>query len=580
MKQVVCDVLVAGSGVGGFAAALKLRTLGLDVLMVEKEPLFGGTTAYSAGMAWIPANPVAREKGDSADRAMTYLRSEAGNRLDLDRAEAFINNCNAAIEFLETVSDIRFTAAPSWPDYHPDAPGAAPELRAMAPSVFDGRRLGKRFSDLRPPLASTMLFGAMMVGRADLPHFLNARGSATSAFYSARIFARYLVDRTRFSRGTRLTGGNGLIAALATAAFRNGIPLWLSSPLTRLITGDGAVVGAVVRRNGEDIDLRARKAVVLACGGFSWDEQLRSSHFAHVKAKKNHVSAVPPGNTGKGIRLALDAGGRFDDTASNAAAWAPVSLVPQASGPPIPYPHFLDRAKPGVIIVSRHGRRFANEAVSYHDFVPRMIEACRSEREVEAFVIADHPTFRKYGLGAAPPAPVPYGAFLRSGYLLRGKTISDLAVKAGIDAAGLRATIAEFNRCAEDGLDPQFGKGGNPYQRFQGDKRHAPNPCVGPILKSPFFAVRVVPGDLGTFMGLRTDRFGRVLGERQPIAGLYAVGNDAASVFAGSYPGAGGTIGPAITFAYLAAMHIGGASNGLTEDGRTDHRSAEAGNDR
>jgi hypothetical protein len=187
-----------------------------------------------------------------------------------------------------------------------------------------------------------------------------------------------------------------------------------------------------------------------------------------------------------------------------------------------------------------------------------MVETCRDDPEIEAFIIADHPTFRRYGLGAAPPAPAPFGAFLRSGYLVRGATIDDLAAKAGIDAAALSKTIAEFNEDAETGADPLFGRGSNSYQRFQGDRLHRPNPCVGPIRQSPFYAIRLVPGDLGTFMGLKTDSVGRVLGEVEPIAGLYAVGNDASSVFAGSYPGAGGTIGPAITFAYLAAMHIGG----------------------
>jgi succinate dehydrogenase/fumarate reductase flavoprotein subunit len=561
MKTVACDVLVAGSGVAGFTAALKLHAQGRKVIMVEKEPLFGGTSAYSAGMPWIPANAAARAKGDSIEKALTYLRAEAGNRLDQARAEAFLANCNDAIEFLEANSAVRFTAQPVWADYHPDAPGAAAELRGMLPGVFDGRRLGKRFSELRPPLASMMIFGRMMVGREDLPHLFNMRRSASSALHCARIVARYCWDRTRYRRGTRLANGNSLVASLAVATFERGIPLWLSSPLKRLLQEGGAVTGAIVQNGGGEVEVRTRAAVVLACGGLPWNEGFRASHFPHVKRGKKHVSAAPRGNTGDGIRAALEAGGRFDDSASQPAPWAPISLVPQPDGPPVPFPHFIDRAKPGVIIVDRRGKRFANEAVSYHDFVPRMIEACRNDREVETFVIADHSTFRKYGLGAAPAAPAPYRTFLRSGYLMRGDSLEALASKAGIDPAGLAATVGNFNRHAEHGEDPEFGKGGDAYQRFNGDRRHGPNPCVGPIKTAPFYAVMLVPGDLGTFMGLKTDSRGRVLGEVDPIPGLYAVGNDAASVFAGSYPGPGATIGPAITFAYLAASDIGSSSH-------------------
>ena len=556
MKTLSCDVLVAGSGVGGFTAALRSQTKGFDVLMVEKEPMFGGTSAYSAGMPWVPANPTASKNGDTLGKASCYLLSEMGNLFDREKIDAYLSHCNAAIAFLEATSSVRFIAQAVWSDYHPDLPGAATEFRGLLPGVFDGRRLGKRFGELRPPLRSMMMFGGMMVGREDLPHFFNMRRSAKSALYCARIFVRYLLDRTRHARGTRLTNGNALVASLAASTFERGIPLWLSAPLKRLLIEQGAVTGAIVEKDREEIAIRTRKAVVLACGGFPWNDGLKAQHYPHLRAAKGHVSAAPRGNTGDGILLARDVGALFDDSAVNAAAWAPVSLLPQGEGPPTPFPHFIDRAKPGVIVVDKRGRRFANEAVSYHDFVPKMIEACQGDQKVEVFVLADHPTFRKYGLGAAPAAPAPFRPFLRSGYLMCGQTLKELAKIAGIDAAGLSATVANFNTFAEQGSDPQFGKGGDSYQRFNGDRNHSPNPCVGPIRSGPFYAVKMIPGDLGTFMGLKTDRFGRVLGETQPVPGLYAVGNDAASVFAGHYPGPGSTIGPAITFAYIAANHI------------------------
>ena len=544
----VCDVLIAGSGIAGFTAGLRAESLGMKVIMVEKEPLFGGTSAYSAGMPWIPANPSAVANGDSAAKAMTYLHSEIGPRVDRARIEAYLAHCNAAVAFLEACTSVRFAAQPVWSDYHPHLPGAAAEFRGLLPSTFDGRRLGSHFVELRPPLRSMMIFGGMMVGREDLPHLFNMRRSARSAAYCLRLFTRYLVDRLRFPRGTRLANGNGLVAAVATAAFARGIPLWLSSPAIRLLVEDGAVVGAVVNRKGVDMEVRTRRGVILACGGFPWNEELKSAHYPHVRAGKKHVSAAPRSNTGDGIRLAQSVGARFDDNADHAAAWSPVSLVPQADGTAVPFPHFIDRAKPGVIVVDRRGKRFANEAVSYHDFVPKMIEACRNDDDVEAFVIADHSTFRKYGLGAAPAAPAPIGSFLRSRYLMRGGR-SPHSPEPGCDCSRLRSRRSTRSR---EMVRSEYG-GQRQYQRFNGDRRHQPNPCVGPIERGPFYAVKIVPGDLGTFMGLKTDSAGRVLGRDGPIDGLYAVGNDAASVCAGHYPGPGSTIGPAITFAYLAA---------------------------
>jgi hypothetical protein len=556
MRSTTCDVLIAGSGVAGFTAALALHDRGLRVIMVEKEAVFGGTSAYAAGMPWVPANPEAIAHGDTPEKAFAYLRNEVGRRLNEEKAAAFLANCNAAISFLEHVSEVRFSPQPTWPDYHPNLPGAATGRRGLLPVKFDGRRLKNRFADLRPPLTSMMIFGRMMVGREDLPHLFAMRRSPRSALYCCGLFIRYLFDRLRYQRGARLVNGNALMAALASAAFTRKIPLSLSSPLTRLVVHDGRVAGGIVETPTGLLEIEAAKAVVLACGGFPWDERLKAQYFSHVGARKQHVSAAPRGNTGDGIRLALEIGGIFDSSASQAAAWTPVSLVPQASGLPVPFPHFIDRAKPGVIVVDRRGRRFANEAVSYHDFVPRMIEACRDDDRVEAFVIADHRTFRKYGLGAVPAAPAPFRSFLRTGYLMRAESLRELAARAGIDPDGFVGTVSEFNSLADDGLDPLFGRGSDSYQRFNGDGSHKPNPCVGPIRQAPFYAVRIIPGDLGTFMGLATDPCGRVLGNDSVVSGLYAVGNDAANVFCGHYPGPGSTIGPAITFAYVAAQTI------------------------
>ena len=559
MTSVACDVLVVGSGAGGFATAITAAHHGLDVILTEKEPVFGGTTAYSAGVVWIPASSHAEREGvpDSRAQALTYLEHEAGNRLDRERAQAFLDTCGEMLDFFERHSHVRYQLQKGWPDYHPDAPGAG-SSRGLLPVQFDGRLLGENFAKLRPPLASMMLFGGMMVGRDDLPHLFRMTRSLASALYCARLFARYALDRARHARGTRVSNGNALVARLAKTLFERSIPLWLSSPVRALTTRDGAVTGAVVAREGGDVTVTAR-GVVLACGGFPHDEELKRRHYPHVAAGKQHQSAAPATNTGDGIRLGQSAGGAFVETQAQPAAWTPVSLVPQRDGTPVPFPHFVDRGKPGVIAVDRRGKRFVSEARSYHDFTPAMIEACRDDAAVEAFLVADHRAFRLYGLGAAPPAPAPFKPFLRSGYLVSAPTLAELAHQLKIDVAGLVATVTAFNRHAATGEDPEFHKGSDAYQRFGGDPAHAPNPCVAPLVTPPYYAVRLVPGDIGTFLGLCTDRYARVLSASgAPIGGLYAVGNDAASVMGGAYPGPGITIGPAMTFGYIAARHLAG----------------------
>jgi glycine/D-amino acid oxidase-like deaminating enzyme len=561
MQRVECDVLVAGSGAGGLSAAITAAQQGLDVIVAEKELLFGGTTAYSAGGIWIPCSSHARRAGvaDSADEALRYLEQEVGGQLDRAKARAYLATCAEMLDFFERHTGVRFTLMTAWSDYHPDLPGASAGGRSLVPEPFDGRLLGEHFASLRPPLATMMLFGGMSVGRTDIPHLLNAARSPRSALHVARMLARYGADRLRWPRGTRLTNGNSLVAQLAKSLFDRGVPLWLRSPLVRLVRADGRVSGAIVRRNGAEVEVTARRGVVLACGGFPRDQDMQLEHYRHVAAGKNHVPLAPSGNTGDGIRAARGVGAAFTAEYSQPAAWTPVSLVPQRDGSTIPYPHFIDRCKPGYIAVDRRGRRFANEADSYHDFMPRLFDACREDRTVEAFLVSDHRAIRRYGIGVVPPAPMRLGPYLRSRYLTRAGTPEALARALGIDPAGFVAQLERYNRSAERGEDPEFGKGTNAYHRFGGDPMHTPNPNIAPIITPPYYAVRLVPGDLGTFIGLATDPRARVLDvNEQPIPGLYAVGNDQASVMGGTYPGAGITIGPAMTFGYIAARDLAG----------------------
>ncbi len=558
-----CDVLVAGSGAGAFAAALTARLHGLDVLMVEKEPLFGGTTAYSAGVIWIPCNghQAAASVRDSRADALAYLAHHVGNRLDRARAEAFVDHAAAMLDLFECEGLVEYALAPSWADYHPDEPGASEGGRSLCPADFDGRALGQWFDKLRPPIRTMTALGGMMVGRNDLPHVYRMTTSAASAWHVARMVARQARDRLAGNRrGTRLVNGNALIARLALNAFRRGVDLWLAAPVVALVRDGDRVTGAVVERGGRRFRVEARRGVVLACGGFPADAALKQRIYPHIAAGKGHVALPPPGNTGDGLRLAREAGGVFHDDVHHPAAWAPVSLVPQPDGPAIPFPHFFERGKPGFIAVDRRGRRFVNEARSYHVFVPAMIEACRGDAQAEAWILCDHRAIRRFGLGALGPAPVRVSPFLRSGYISRGATVRALAVACGIDADGLARTVDAFNGPARRGEDPAFGRGSDAYQRFNGWAGHAPNPCVAPLDRPPFYAVRVVPSELGTFAGIRTDAQARVVDAAgRPVAGLYAVGNDAASVMGGTYPAAGITIGPAMTFGYIAGRHLAGA---------------------
>ena len=560
-----CDVLVLGSGAGGLSAAVCAAHLGLDVVVAEKEAVLGGTTAMSAGVIWIPCSSHARRAGveDSRESALAYLQNEVGNRLDRDIAEAFLEHGPHMLDFLEAHSHLSYALAAPWPDYHPEVGDAMPGGRSLWVDHFDGRRLGADFASLRRPLETTMIMGGMSIAREDVPHFLRMTRSFRSALRVGRLLARHLVDRIRHSRGTRIANGNALVARLALTLKERGVPMLLSSPATRLLREEGRVTGAVLDRGGKPVEVHAARGVVLACGGFPASDEMKERYYPHLRAGKNHHSLPPDGNRGDGIRLGREAGAAFSPDSGKPAAWTPVSVVPRAKGPGEPYPHFIDRGKPGVIAVDRRGARFVNEANSYHDFVLAMFELCRDEPRVEIHLVADHRAVRRYGLGGVPPSPGRVEPHVRSGYLLRGESIEALAAEAGIDAAGLRATVDRFNEGAERGEDPEFGKGGNVYNRFNGDPTHRPNPCLEPLRTPPYYAVRVIPGDLGTFMGVRTDPLARVLDEAQaPIPGLYAAGNDMASFMGGNYPGAGITIGPALTFGYIAAHHMAGVEPG------------------
>ena len=554
-----CDVLVVGSGAAGMSAAVTAAHRGLKVLIVEKEPRFGGTTARSGGWLWIPGTSLARAWGinEAPDAARTYLRHEAGNNFDAARVDAFLSAGPEAVDFFTTQTALRFDMPLTFPDYHAEAPGGTQGGRSMVTRPFDGRELGDDIKHLGAPLPELTVFGMMLGSGKEIIHFMRATKSLTSAFYVAKRLSKHFRDVMKHGRGMTLTNGNALAGRLAKSAFDLKVPLWLSSPVRELVLDNGAVRGAIVQHEGKDVRVNATRGVVLACGGFPHDVARRKAMFPHAPTGAEHYSPGPTGNTGDGLRLAETAGGSVEDRLPNAAAWVPVSVTTRKDGSKGVMPHFIDRAKPGVIAVMRDGRRFTNEGNSYHDFVQAMVKAAKPGEEIAAFLICDHQSLRKYGLGCVPPFPMPLGHHLKTGYLMRGATLGELAKTAGIDAKNFEASVAEFNAEAANGTDSRFGKGTRAYNRYQGDALHGPNPCIAPVEHGPFYAIKMVIGDLGTYAGIRTDENARALdASGQPIPGLYAAGNDMASIMGGNYPGAGITLGPALTFGYIAGRHL------------------------
>ncbi len=561
-KDISCDVLVIGSGAGGLSTAVTARKHGLDVVVVEKAPVFGGTTAFSGGVLWIPGNGRAKQDPrDSRDRAREYLKAETGNFFQDEMVEAFLDQGPRMLDWFEAETEVRFVPT-LYPDYHPLAPGGVDVGRSVLAAPFDASRLGAELKRLRPPL-STITFVGMMFNssNADLKHFFRATSSLSSALYVAKRLAIHATELARYGRGVQVTSGNALAARLAASCFALGIPIHTDTPAEALIRDGETVTGAVVKGAAGPVRVTARRGVVLACGGFPHDEARLREAYPHLRRGGEHFSPTPADNTGDGVRLAEDAGVRVEIRFPAAAAWMPVSKVPNGDGSFSAFPHLLDRYKPGVIAVLKTGKRFCNESESYHDVGAAMIAACEGEAETAAWLIADKTTIGKYGLGYAKPAPLPLGPLIRKGYLKTGATLADLAKECGIDAKALEATVADYNRGAVKGVDEQFHRGETAFNRYLADPEHKSNPCVAPVAKGPFYAVKLVMGDLGTFDGLKTTVEGQVLdaGER-PIPGLYAVGNDRASIMGGTYPGAGITLGPIMTFGFITGRHLARAA--------------------
>ncbi|ANE79796.1 3-ketosteroid-delta-1-dehydrogenase [Mycobacterium adipatum] len=553
------DVLVIGSGGGGMTAALKAEAAGLSTLIVEKSAKFGGSTALSGGGIWVPGAPAQRRAGYTPDPegVFDYLKNITGGLVSDARLRAYVDAAPEMMDFLEHCSDwFEFVWKPGYADYYPELPGGSERGSTINVPEIDLRKLGAEEQNLLAPLA--LAPKGIWFAPKDLRLFYqvrqNWRGKAVLVKLIWRMFrARVFGDRMAAI-------GQSLMARMRLALQEHDIPLWLSAPMTELITDvDGRVVGAVVERDGAAIRIAARGGVVLATGGFDHDMQWRRRYLPLLE---RDWSFGNPAATGDGIRAGEKVGAATD--LLDEAWWFPAMCWPDGRL------QFMlnERMMPAQFVVNGAGKRFINEAAPYMDFAHAMIEGQRSGVDhVPCWLVTDIGSFHRYVVGGhlpipkVPFAPVPTGrkipqAWLDSGIVAAAASFEELAAKIGVPAGELCDTAERFNDLARRGHDDDFNRGDSAYDNYYGDPT-LPNPNLAPLGKPPYLAFQIILGDLGTSGGLLTDEHARVLREDgSVIAGLYATGNTSAAVMGRSYAGAGATIGPAMTFGYVAAQHI------------------------
>ncbi|RDK06335.1 FAD-dependent oxidoreductase [Cupriavidus lacunae] len=548
------DVVVVGSGAGGMLAACRAADRGLSVVVLEKSSQYGGTSAVSGGGIWIPLNHHIAPAGGQDDyaTALEYVLACTGEHGDPQRVRAYLEQAPRMLQYLEQQAGVRYYTLPRYADYFQKLPGAMPGYRALDPMPFDGARLREEFARLRPPSPGTLVAGRVAVTSAEA-HALLCRGPGWLGL-AVRQFARYWLDlgwRRKTRRDRRLTLGNSLVGGLRRAMMDRAIPLWLDTALQDLIVEDGTVRGVRAVQDGRAVEIRALRGVILAAGGFERNQAMREQYLP--QPTRAAWSATPPNNTGDAIRAAQAAG-------------AGVALMSHVWGAPTVHVQgeekqralFIERAMPGCLVVNGQGRRFVNEAAPYSEFVPAMYrDHEKTGSSVPAWMVFDATFRHKYPCGPILPGSVmPDRSIPASlaGILVRADSLAQLAQQIGVDADGLAESVARMNGYAATGVDEEFGKGDNLFDTYYSDPAVRPNPCLAPIGKAPFYAVRIDAGDIGTKGGLATDASARVLrDDGSAIAGLFAIGNTSASMMGTSYPGAGSTLGPAMTFGFIAA---------------------------
>ncbi|MCW2929272.1 MAG: 3-oxosteroid 1-dehydrogenase [Actinomycetia bacterium] len=543
------DIVVAGSGAAGMTAALTAAHLGATVVVLEKTAYFGGSTARSGGGIWAPGNAVLRRAGiaDTPELAREYLAFVAGDEVPADLRDALLEHCPAMIDLVLAKTPLRLQWVPGYADYYPEAPGGLASGRSIEPVPFDGTALGAELAHLNPPYLPAP--PGVAVTQADYRWLSLGPRHPRAALAGARVAGR--VARTRLLRHRVLSLGQALAAGLRAGLIDSGVPVWLGTPLTGLEVTGGRVAGVRAVRDGSPVLVRARLGVVITTGGFERSLSMREQYQRQPVGTEWTTGSA--GNTGDGIAAGIEAGAAtslMDD-----AWWGPSIPLPGR-----PYFCLAERSLPGCVLVNGAGQRFVNECAPYVDAVHAMYAGNTADNpHIPAWLVFDQRYRDRYVFAGLPPGrPLPR-RWQAAGAVFRTPDLAGLAAAIGVDPAALAKTVERFNDFARTGRDEEFGRGDSAYDRYYGDPRVRPNPNLAPLATAPFYAAKIVPGDLGTKGGLRTDGQSRVLRpDGTAIPGLYAAGNASASVMGHSYAGAGATIGPAMTFGYIAAQDLAG----------------------
>ena len=549
------DILVVGSGVGGLTSGLFLSKRGFQTLICEKNNFYGGTTAWSQGMIWIPNTHHAKNAGikDNFENAKKYLKNELGNFYKEEFVDIFLKKGPVAIEELDRDTEVKFYLYDT-PDYHSNEIGGVKTGRSLSPLPFDAKLLGKEFLNIRWPIPRMLVLGGMMVSTSEVATFLNPFSSIKKLFHVFKRILRYSIDRVTYPRGTELGNGNALVARCIHSLKKNNVELWKNSPIKELIFENNKVSGAVINKDGKDIVVESKHGVILATGGFANNKQLRDEI---CKGFEHSETLVDSSNTGDGINVAKKIGAQIDNDVASPGYWTPISLMKKKDeNLVVPYGWF-DRGRPGIIAVNNEGKRFVNESNSYHDIVFAMFND--SSKKNNFHFICDSGFIKKRGLGYLLPWPwtLNIKKYVDINYINSAKTIEELAKKISVNKENLVETIKKNNEYSKTGKDLEFNRGYSSFNHKLGDKTNINNPNLGPIIKPPFYSLKIEAATLGTATGLKTDENCRVYNSKgSPIEGLYAAGNDMTSMMRGFYPGGGITIGPAIAFSYQIAEYI------------------------
>lgn len=556
------DLVVVGSGAGALLTAVRAADAGLSVLVVEKTPLVGGTSAVSGGAIWIPDNHDMARHGlrDSVEAAFAYVRQCAKGLASDDRVLAYVETARHMARYLDKIG-IAYRAMPRYADYYPHISDALPGGRTMDPQSFDAARLGiGALAQLRDTNPGQKILGRVLIDAFEARKLIAREPGATGL--AARTLLRYWLDlpwRFKTPRDRRLTGGLALMAGLFTALRARQLPIWLETPMQSLLLEDGRVAGVILQRDGQALRVRARKGVMLAAGGFERNQAMREQYLPEPSDPS--WTATPIGcNTGDAIRSGAQAGAALH-LMGHTWGVPTIAVLREEKYRGV----FVERSMPGCMVVNARGERFVNESCPYPEFQQAMYaNHAQTGGAIPAWIVFDAEFRRKYPMGPLLPGSSFPDKQLPADWLgaqyWRDDTLDGLARQTGIHPSGLSASAARMGAFSRTGKDLEFDRGGNVYDRYYSDDSVAPNPNLAPIAKGPFYAMKLYPGDIGTKGGLLTNRDAQVLSEvGQPIAGLYCVGNSAASVMGPSYPGAGATLGPAMAFAYRAVAHMAGS---------------------